>query len=199
MKYIISIILISLLLLSCSKKQEKNPSNVNNSTQDLYQKLKEETTKNPNDAESWYHLADFYERSDMYREEIDALNKVVALKPSGYSFMKMGNAYQQLGEYKDAIKSFMAAEKYLPKYAVLYNNIAVAYGKIGSLNKEIMELRKAISFRPRYATARYNLGVTYLKQGKSGLALKQYEELKKFDGGIADALKKEIDNKKTKS
>lgn len=196
MKRVISVIMVSLLLLSCSKKQEKNPSNVNNSEQSLFETTKEQTVKNPNDPEAWYSLADLYDRSEMYREEIDALKKVVALKPSGYAYLKMGNAYQSLGEYQDAIKSFNLAKRYFPKYPVLYNNLAVAYGKVGRLDDEIKELTAAISFRPQYATARYNLGTTYLKQGKIDLALKQYQELLKFDGGTAEVLKKEIDAKR---
>jgi tetratricopeptide (TPR) repeat protein len=199
MKHLLFIIIIPLLLLSCSKKQEKNAANVNNSEQSLYEQVKERTEKNPNDPESWYYLAELYERAGMYREEVDALKKVVALKPSGYSYMKMGTAYHRLGEYKDAIKSFNAAKKYFPKYAVLYNNLAVAYGKVGRLDEEIAELERAISFRPRYATARYNLGTTYLKQGKIDLALKQYNALLEFDEGTAEALKKEIDAKRKAS
>jgi tetratricopeptide (TPR) repeat protein len=87
------------------------------------------------------------------------------------------------------------AKKYLPKNPVLYNNLAVAYGKIGKTDDEIRELEKAISIRPRYATARYNLGIVFMKKGKRDLALHQYEELKKFDEVIANALKKEIDAK----
>jgi tetratricopeptide (TPR) repeat protein len=200
MKRIIAIIfVISLIsLLSCSKKEEreKPPSNVNNSGQSLYEKLKEQTAKNPNDAEAWFYLADLYERSELYQQEIDALNKVVALKPTGYSYMKLGTAHHRLGEYKAAIKSFNAAKKYFPKYAVLYNNLAVAYGKIGQTDEEIAQLKKAISFRPRYSTARFNLGKSYLKQGKIALARKQYDELKKFDEGVAEMLKKEIDDRK---
>jgi tetratricopeptide (TPR) repeat protein len=82
--------------------------------------------------------------------------------------------------------------KYIPKYPVLYNNMGVAYGKLGRFNEEISTLKKAIRLRPTYASARYNLGVTYLKTKNRKDAMKEYEALKVFDEGTAEALMKEI-------
>ena len=195
MKYIITALLVSPLLLSCSKEQERQAANVDNSAQSTFEKLKERTAKNPDDVEAWYYLADLYERSEMYPEEIAALNKVVSLKPTGYSYMKLGTAHHRIGEYQAAIKSFNAAKKYFPAYAVLYNNLAVSYGKLGKTDEEIAHLRKAIALRPRYSTARYNLGKALLRKGKRDLALEQYRELQKFDEGTAEELKKEIETR----
>ena len=183
----------ALFLPSCSKNQEKTPPPQENE-KSVFEELREKTQKNPNDADSWFYLADLYERSEMYREEAAALNKVIALKPSdGYLYIKLGTAYNRLGDYKEAIRNFTIAKKYFPKNAVLFNNMAVAYGKSGNLDEEIATLKHAISLRPHYSTARYNLGVTYLKKGKRELALEQYRELLQFDEGVAQALKQEID------
>ncbi len=159
--------------------------------------LREKTRDNPRDAAAWFHLADLYERADMFREEVDALKKVVAIKPEhGYASLKLGNAYNRLGLYREAVGSFSNAGKYLPKDPVLYNNAAFAYGKLGEIDNQIASLKNAVSLRPRYATARFNLGVSFLKKGLKGDALKQYQELKKFDEGVAESLKKEIDAKR---
>jgi tetratricopeptide (TPR) repeat protein len=195
MKGLFVLCMTTLLLLSCSKEPEKTAEPVS-TEKSLFEEIKEQTVKNPKDAEAWYSLADLYERSEMYREEVDALRHVIAIKPDkGYAYMKLGTAYNRLGEYQDAIKQFTSAKKFLPKDPVLYNNLAVAYGKTGKTDDEIRALEKAISIRPRYATARYNLGIVFLKEGKRDLALHQYDELKKFDEAIANALKKEIDAK----
>jgi tetratricopeptide (TPR) repeat protein len=197
MRLFFIVFMSSLLLFACpgEKEQKAEPENAEKS---IFEEVKEQTVKNPEDADAWYYLADLYERSEMYREEVNALRHVIALKPGkGYTYMKLGTAYNRLGEYQEAIKQFTMAKKYLPKNPVLYNNLAVAYGKIGKTDDEIRELEKAISIRPRYATARYNLGIVFMKKGKRDLALHQYEELKKFDEVIANALKKEIDAKRT--
>ena len=127
----------------------------------------------------------------MYREEVDALKKVIAIKPEmGYAYMELGTACNRLGQYRDAIENLQKAKKFLPQYAVIYNNLAVTYGKIGKVDEEIGALKKAISLRPRYTTARYNLGVVSLKKGERGEALKQLSELKKFDEGAPFRSKK---------
>ena len=80
----------------------------------------------------------------------------------------------------------------MPTNAVAYNNMGIAYGKLNKPDNEIAALKKAIQLRPRYSSARYNLGITYLKTGNKKEALKEYEALKDFDEGIAEALMKEI-------
>jgi tetratricopeptide (TPR) repeat protein len=96
------------------------------------------------------------------------------------------------------VTSFRTALKYFPKDPVLYNNLAVSYGKLGKTDDEIAFLEKAISLRPHYATARHNLGIAMLRMGKRGEALKQYDELSKFDTVVAASLKEEIDKQKEK-
>ena len=192
MKPFFIVFVTSFLLLACPGEKEKTAEPVN-TEKSLFEELKGLTVKNPNDAEAWYHLADLYERSGMYREEVDALKHVIAIDPDrGYAYMKLGSAYNRLGEYQNAVKQYSAAKKYLPKDPMLYNNLAVAYGKVGKTDDEIANLEKAISIRPHYATARYNLGIAFLRKGNRELALRQYHELTKLDEATAQSLKKEI-------
>jgi tetratricopeptide (TPR) repeat protein len=186
----------SLMVTACGKEPEKTTKQEMVTEQTLYEEVKTQTIKNPKDAEAWSHLADLYERSQLYREEAQALQKVIAIDPQrGYAFVKLGNAYSRLGQYQEAIKNYTRALKFFKKNPVLYNNLAIAYGKIGKADDEIMALQKAIELRPRYATARYNLGMALLKKGRRSEALVQYHEIDKFDAGVAKALKKEIDGK----
>ncbi len=196
MRLLIMVVMTFLLLMACSKEPEKTTEQEPVTEQTLFEEVKTETIKNPKDIEAWSHLADIYERSAMYREEVNALQKVITIDPQrGYAFVKLGNTYSRLDQYQDAIKSYTRALKFFPKNPVLYNNLAISYGKVGKTDDEIMALQKAIELRPRYATARYNLGIALLKKGKRSEALIQYHEIDKFDAGVATALKKEIDGK----
>ena len=196
MRSLIVLVMVCLLFMACSKEPEKTTEQEPTAEKTLFEEVKTQTIKNPNDAEAWSHLADLYERSAMYREEIDVLQKVIAINPQrGYAFVKLGNTYSRLGQYQDAIKSYEKAIKFFPKNPVVYNNLAVSYGKVGKTDAEITALQKAIALRPRYATARYNLGMALLKKGKRSEALIQYHEIETFDVSIAAALKKEIDGK----
>ncbi len=197
MRWRISILLIILTMLTaCSKDNERPSVQIAPQKSDI-QVLRERVASNPRDTDAWFHLADLYDRAGMYPEEVDALKKVIALKPKeiGYAYEQLGTAYNRLGKYREAIKPFLKAGKYSPKNPVIYNNLAASYGMVGKTNEQIAALEKAISLRPHYATARYNLGVVLLNKGRRAEALKQYNEIKKFDEGTAQALKKEIDAK----
>lgn len=196
MRLLIIVVMTSLLFTACSKEREKTTEQEPIAEKTLFEEVKTQTIKNPRDTEAWSHLADLYERSTMYREEADALQKVIAIDPQrGYASVKLGNTYSRLGQYPEAIKSYTRAITFFPKNPVLYNNLAIAYGKVGKTGDEIAALQKAIALRPRYATARYNLGIALLKKGKRSEALIQYHEIDKFDAGVATALKNEIDKK----
>ncbi len=191
MKKLLMIAAASVVLVSCSHERGMAPASAEKTD---FETLTERITADPKDAEAWYRLADLYNRSGMYTKEVDALKKVIALKPDmGYAYMELGAAYNRLGRYRDAIESLQKAKKYFPRYPVLYNNLAVTCGKLGNTDQEAEMLKKAVSLRPRYGTARYNLGVVSLRRGDRNEAFRQYEELKKFDQAAADALKTEMD------
>jgi tetratricopeptide (TPR) repeat protein len=187
MKNLLVIAAATLLLASCSGGKKERAVRAAAGKTD-FEIMSERITANPRDAEAWYRLADLYNRSFMYHEEVDALKKMISIRPDmGYAYMELGAAYNRLGE------NLRKAKKYFPDNPTLSNNLAVTYGRIGDIDEEITALKRAISLRPRYATARYNLGVVYLKKGERNEALKQYYELKKFDEGASSSLKKEID------
>ncbi len=196
MKFFPIVILTFFLFVSCSGEKDKTTV-PDSGEKNIFEEVKEQTVRNPNDAEAWYHLADLYERSELYQEEIAALKKVTALTPkNGNAYIKLGNSYNRLGQYKEAINNYKTAIKFFPKNPVLYNNLAFSYGKTNNIDQEISALEHAVSLRPRYATARFNLGVAMLKKGRRDQAQKQYQELLKFDEGAAQSLKKEIDAKR---
>ncbi len=188
-------------LMSCKKEEPRSeqksaPAVAANPYSDdsAFAEVKKKLDENPNDAEALYHLADIYDRNNQYPEAIETYKKVIKLKPDmGYAYLKMGTAYDRMNKPDEAIDNLKKAAKYMPNYAVVYNNLGVAYGKSGKLNEEIEALKKAIRLRPNYSSARYNLGVTYVKTGNKKAAMQEYESLKRFDEGAAEALRKEME------
>jgi tetratricopeptide (TPR) repeat protein len=173
------IIFLTGFALSCSKDNktpEKPATAATNpySNESVFDELRRRTEKNPEDAESLYHLADLYERNSQYAEAIETYRKVVKLNPKsdinlGYVHFKIGTDLDRTDRAKEAVDEFRKAIKYLVNYPVLYNNMGVAYGKLGRLDDEIAALKKAILLRPAYASARYNLGITYMKKKNTRL------------------------------
>jgi tetratricopeptide (TPR) repeat protein len=191
----IIVALISIVLASCSKEQAKSPAPETTKKSD-FEIVREQVTKDPKDADAWYHLAELYERAEAYQEEIDALNHVISLRPDqGYTYFKLGTTYNRIERYQDAVTNYLKAAKYLHNQPMIYNNLAISYGKLGKTDDEIAALKKALAIRPKYTIARFNLGMAYLKQGNRAEAMKQYQAIKNVDVGFAVALKKEIDSK----
>ena len=159
--------------------------------------LVEKGRRDPKDVETWFHIADLYERAQQYPQELDALQKVIAAKPDmGFAHFKMANTYNRLGKREDAIKSFLEAKKMLPNLAVLHNNLGWTYGQVGRVKDQIAALRQAVSLNQKYSTARLSLGVVLLKAGDRKGAEEQYAALLTFDEGAAATLKKELEGKK---
>jgi tetratricopeptide (TPR) repeat protein len=196
---LISILVLLLsFLLACSKggqtpENSSAPAVNPYSNESVFNEVQRKVQENPNDTDALYHLADLYFRNAQYKEAIETYKKVLKLKPDlGYAYLQIGTAYDRMNQPAEAVTAFHSAIKYMPAYAVAYNNLGIAYGKLNKLGEEVNSLKRAISLRPRYASARYNLGVTYLKMGNKKLALSEYEALKDFDEGTAEALMKEI-------
>jgi tetratricopeptide (TPR) repeat protein len=185
--------LTALLLVSCTGEKEQ-PAQQVAAEKSPFEQVREQTSRNPKDVEAWSRLADMYESTQMYKEEAAVLKTIITLKPDKrYAYVRLGNTYNRLGRYREAIDIFLSGAKYPPPDPVLFNNLATSYGMLGKTSQEVSALKKALVLRPHYATARYNLGVALLREGRRNEALVQYNELLKFDEGTASSLKKEID------
>jgi len=197
MRYIVALVLLlPPLLFSCSKEANKPAPPVAEQKNDI-QLLREKIRNDPKDADALFLLANLYERANLFQEEIDTLQKVVALKPEmGYAYFKMGTACNRIEKYQEAVANFTKATKLIQNQPMLYNNLAFSYGKLAKTDLQIAALKKAIAMRPSYNIARFNLGMAYVKTGQQKEALQQYAVLKDRDEGIALALKKEIDSKR---
>jgi len=196
---VLLVAIILCMLPACSREDRREKSKGSSTTSQysadtIFDEVYKQVQKTPNDVEALYHLADLYDRSAQYPEAIETYKKVVKLKPDmGYVWFKMATAYDRLNKPAEAVEAFKAAAKHLPNHAVLFNNMGIAYGKLGKDEDEIAALRKAVKIRPNYAAARYNLGMTYLRKKNKAAAMKEYEALKEFDEGMANALHKEIE------
>ena len=196
MKHALAACSIAVLLVAgCSEK--KAPPTPPVAVKGDLELLVEQGMKDLKDAETWFHIAYRYEMAGQYPQQLDALQKVIAAKPDmGFAHLRLGDTYNKLGKREEALKSFLAAKKYLPNNPMLYNNLGWTYGQVGQVKEQIAALRQAIALRPIFATARLNLGLVLLRQGDRKGAEEQLAALLKFDDGAAATLKKEIEGKK---
>lgn len=182
-----------LLAAGCSEQKAPPPPAPPVAVKGDMELLVEKGQKDLKDFETWFHIADLYERAQQYPQELDALQKVIAAKPDmGFAYYKLANTYNRLGKREEAVKTFLEAKKHLPSSPALYNNLGWTYGQMGKVKEQVAALRQAIALRPRYATARLSLGLVLLRQGDRTGAEEQYTALLAFDEGAAADLKQEL-------
>jgi tetratricopeptide (TPR) repeat protein len=114
----------------------------------------------------------------------------LALKddPKILSYYNMGNAFADLGEYKDAINAYEEAIKLNPKLSKPHHNLGLAYAASNRLADAANEFTQAVKLKPDYAEAHFNLGVAYLQMGRTQEAKEQQQVLAKLKSELAGKL-----------
>lgn len=87
----------------------------------------------------------------------------------------LGEAYMQQGNFTEALREFLKAEKLNPKDHLLHNDLGLAYMAKGRLEKAEFHFKKAINLRTEYAPAKNNLGTVYLSQKEWDAAIAQFQ------------------------
>ena len=101
------------LFCSCTKNKERDSPCRRG--KDLFEELRDQTIKNPKDAEAWYHLQ-ISMNAQMHLRRDECASKGHCHRPAmGYAYLKLGNAYNRLGPYQEAVTSFRKAIKYFPR------------------------------------------------------------------------------------
>jgi tetratricopeptide (TPR) repeat protein len=99
----------------------------------------------------------------------------------------LGAAYNSIGRYAEAIKSYNQAIILNPNYVIAQNNISNVYVKLGRYTEAIEVYKNAIRIRPDYAEAYFGLGLTYYKLGRGAEAIEAYKQAIRIKPDYADA------------
>jgi protein O-mannosyl-transferase len=97
------------------------------------------------------------------------------------TYNNIGEAYDQLGKYDEAIIEFEGALKIDPNYFFGLNNLGNIYGKQRKLPQAIGYFEKALKQKPDYSPAYYNLARALHLTGKRQEAAESYRKAIKFN------------------
>ena len=86
------------------------------------------------------------------------------------AYNNMGIAYDNKGNYDEAIACYKKAIKLNPDFVMAYGNLGIAYYSKGNYDKAIACYEKAIELNPDFADAYYNMGTAYQYSGKKDKA-----------------------------
>ena len=106
-----------------------------------------------------------------YPAAAEELKTALRIDPhNGLALSDLGQVYDVLGRYEEAIDYLKRAEKNW-LYPGLYNNLGYAYVKLKDFERAEKFFRKNIFLFPNVSRAYLNLGNLYLSLGKKALAL----------------------------
>jgi len=86
------------------------------------------------------------------------------------SSRNVGEVYYQQGNFTQALKHFLEAEKLNPDDPELQNNLGLAYMSKDRIDLAIVHFKKALVIKPDFSKVKNNIGVAYLRK-KTGMPL----------------------------
>jgi tetratricopeptide (TPR) repeat protein len=115
------------------------------------------------------------ERNAAWKDEMSLWADVKKKAPRVIrAYNNLGEAYDKLERYDEAIAEFESALKLDPAYFFALNNLGNVYGKRGQFLKAIEYLGQALAVSPTHATAHYNLARALTEIGQKPAALEHY-------------------------
>jgi superkiller protein 3 len=122
---------------------------------------------------------------------VEYYQKAVALNPShAWAYTNMGNAYNELENYSEAIRCYQKAIAVDPNEAFAYSNMGVAYGNLENDAEALRCYQKAVAIDSGYAAAYYNMGGAYGNLENYSEAIRCYQKfiaIAPSDPDVADA------------
>ena len=121
--------------------------------------------------------------------DVETLWKMtIARNPACWlAYNNLGYAYNDLGNYNQAIQDLNRAIEINPDRAESYNNRGNSYNSLGNYNQAIQDLNKAIEIKPDYTEAYYNRGIAYAGLGNYRQAIEDYNRAIEIEPAYAAA------------
>jgi len=110
-------------------------------------------------------LAIIEKKEKQARQLEDAKEEVRNNPDVAWAHNNLGNAYDELGKFQEAIESYKQTIRIDPDYVDAHYNLGLAYYKSHKYKEAIKSFKQAISIDPRSSQAHYGLGLAYYDSG----------------------------------
>ena len=115
-------------------------------------------------------------------KSIDILEKGLKSYPKEKNMhLWLGDHYDFIGKYTDALNQFNEVLKLDPDYGLPYKYKSQIYAKMDEYEKALDYMNKYVSIYPQYADPYYSLGMIYFRMGKIDQAIDQFIKVSKID------------------
>ncbi len=142
-------------------------------------------------ADDWLLKAKDLSDGQKYTDPLKAveyLNNALKLHPRNTeAYYNRGVAYDNLGQYKQAMKDYSQAIALKPDYADAFYNRGTIHNAIGQYQRAIEDFSETIRLKPDDAEAFLGRGFAYDKLGQSPQAIVNYSQAIKLKPDYAKA------------
>ncbi len=135
----------------------------------------------------WLMRAAALEQKNDWRGLLKLSRQWVKSEPENAgAWFSLGNAYNNLKQYDQAIQAYREALRIQPENEA-WNNLGAAYGGLKQYNQAIQALREALRIQPENAMAWHNLGIAYGNLKQHDQAIQAWREALRIQPEYADA------------
>ncbi|MGA1839207.1 MAG: ABC transporter substrate-binding protein [bacterium] len=109
-------------------------------------------------------------------ESHKSIHKTKLYKSNPDPYYQLGCYYQNMGNYKKAIKEFKKAVFLDPDHAEAYNKMGILYDKLKDFSKASESYQAALALNPDLYFVYNNLGFSHLLQGNYNKAIRMFKK-----------------------
>ncbi len=146
-----------------------------------YRKILIANYLDPYDPLSTFYLAKVYQYGKRYDKAIEYYKKFLKMYSDYNALFNMGKCYLDMGDIKNAIKTFEKLRALKPDYEELYYFLGIAYMKAKDYKRAIDVLKEGLIYEENKVPIYINLAISYKKIGDLKRAMKYLEDAKKID------------------
>jgi protein O-mannosyl-transferase len=129
-----------------------------------------------------------YARNLAWKDEFTLWDDAVRKSPlKARPYINRGLAYQDKGNFDQAILDYNKAIEIKPNLAEAYINRGLSYQDKGNFDQALLDYNKGIAIKPNLAEAYYNRGLAYQDKGNLDQAILDYNKAIEIKPEYADA------------
>lgn len=126
-------------------------------------------------------FGDFYMKKGKYEKAITNFNKAVEKKQNNKLYVKLGKAYNAIGDRRTAFDKFAKAIEQDRNDYKSYYEIGIIFNELGKKNDAQIVLDNTLRIKPDYTPASELLAVVLCSQNKYDEAINVYKNAIKYD------------------
>lgn len=164
-------------------------------------RLRDAIRLNPSYTEALLALASLYEREGEFDRSRELTERAAQAAPQGAGTLDsttqgklanlqaaVGEAYMDVGEYREAILAFRKALDRCPDFHDIRLRLGIAFQAAGQPHQAETEFKRVLRGNPDLLEAQVQLGLTYYTLGRAPNAIGIWGEVLRADPSQADAL-----------